>query len=403
MRVTHNMLFMGSLAGMQTKFRTMRDLQEKSVNGQRVNRPSDDPAATFRHMILSSELSEVKSLSQTTHIGTSRLRLGEEKVGMMHDYFLEAQDVVMQMGNDYMGDPTIMKSVAYKIESLYGETFSVANSAMDGVPLFAGGRLALPYDSTKPEASTMFLRQAGTNADAGFEKQDSSVFQASNLDTSHADYPGVPASIRLTYDAGAGEFTANINGTDSATPIPYAGAGAATMTDLGWVQLDAGAGASLNDGDVLQFEVIPRYLGGLEDRKIKVSDTETLEGNVTGLQLVNGEDSRETNLFAVMSGLRGALLRGDTKEVSAWLPRLQEGRAQVNDWQAVSGLRTVQVETVSETLTVDDQSLQDTMSLNIEADVFEVLSRLEQNTQAMQVLTLSERRILDTSLVDFIR
>lgn len=402
MRVTHNMLFLGSLSGMQTKFRAMRELQEQSVNGLRVNRPSDDPAATFRQMILSSEHSEVTSLSQTTQIGLSRLRLGEEKVGMVHDYFLDAQDVVLQLGNDYMGDPTIMKSVSAKIQSLYEETLSTANATLDGVPLFSGGRLELPYSKAKPEATTFYMR-SGTDPDSGFSEVDSSLFEASTPDTAHANYPGVPASILMTFDAANSQFTVNVNGSaDPSSPIAYTGSGAATL-DLGWTQVTVGAGAALTEGDKLQFEVVPAYQGGLEDRKIKVSDTEVLDGNVTGRQLIAGEDSRGVNLLSTFAGLRGALLRGDTKEVSAWLSRVQEGRAQVNDWQAVSGLRTVQVESVTNTLSLDDQALQDTMSKNVEADVFEVLSRLEQNTQAMQVLTLSERRILDTSLVDFLR
>jgi flagellar hook-associated protein 3 FlgL len=96
-------------------------------------------------------------------------------------------------------------------------------------------------------------------------------------------------------------------------------------------------------------------------------------------------------------------MRVDTTEVRAYLDRIHEGRAQVVDMNAITGIRQVQVETATETLTNEDRLISEASALNREVDLFDVLTDLEQTTQAMQVMTISERELLNTSLLDFIR
>ncbi|HIJ84887.1 MAG TPA: hypothetical protein HPQ00_11900, partial [Magnetococcales bacterium] len=132
---------------------------------------------------------------------------------------------------------------------------------------------------------------------------------------------------------------------------------------------------------------------------------QTLPGNVNAQELLEGTGSvgRNVNVLGAVASLRGALLRADPDEVSFLLGRLQEGRAQVSDLQAVTGVRVTQVDAVGKTLEIDELALEEAKATNVEADILEVMSTLEQTTQAMQVMTISERQILNTSLIDFIR
>ncbi|OSM06103.1 hypothetical protein MAIT1_01056 [Magnetofaba australis IT-1] len=75
----------------------------------------------------------------------------------------------------------------------------------------------------------------------------------------------------------------------------------------------------------------------------------------------------------------------------------------MSDLQAITGVRNVLMESVNTTLTDDQLILEETKALNIEVDIFEVMSRLQETSQAMQIMTVSERQVLDTSLLDFIR
>ena len=212
----------------------------------------------------------------------------------------------------------------------------------------------------------------------------------------------LPLSIKISYQAPSQAYAVNINGIDqtpqqvSPGPPPF---------------LDLGNGVRFNVigqpqwGDVYYFEVVPRYQGGSADRAIQVSNSKTLPGNVTGAELVEGGGTigRKVNIFGTLAALRGAMLRTDPEEVANQLDHILEGGAQASDFQAVTGVRGVQVEATNAILTADEASLQQAKASNSEIDLFEVMSRLQQVSQAMNLMTSAEREILSTSLIDFIR
>jgi hypothetical protein len=53
-------------------------------------------------------------------------------------------------------------------------------------------------------------------------------------------------------------------------------------------------------------------------------------------------------------------------------------------------------------LTLDEATLQETKAVNLEADLFQVMSELQQANQAMEIMSYSEREIFNTSLVNFL-
>ncbi|MBF0283631.1 MAG: hypothetical protein HQL51_04140 [Magnetococcales bacterium] len=399
MRVTQSMLFQGSVSGLQSKYQQLKRVQNETVSGNAINRPMDDPAGMFRQIIFSSDLKGVNSIVRNSDVANTRLRTGEEKIGLIHEYFLEAQDISIQLGNDYQADPVTLNSVSLKANALYKEVLTAANASLNGSPIFGGGRSAVPFDESTPSATTIERRATGTDIHAGFVSQSDLSVQANSLDSSHADYPGLPKSVRLVYQQASDDFVVSVNGTtDPASPV----ANAATL-DLGWVKLDVAGAATFTDKDSYYFEVVPTYQGGSQDREIKVADDKTFPGNVAGDELIEGRNSRGVNLFGILTGLEGALKRGDTTEIAAMLRKIQDGRDQVADQQAVSGLRVAHVETVTLTMQGDADVISESMAKNTEVDIFDAITRMEQTTQSLQMMTITERNILNTSLIDFIR
>lgn len=397
MRVTQSIFFKDSVSALQKRMVQLHSNQQESLTGNRIQSPTDDPAGVFRHTILSSDLAGVEALQRTTNLSSSRIALAAQKLDIVHENFLDAQELALTMGNDYQGDANTMRGLSYKADHIFNQMLQNINTEADGMPLFAGGRTVVPYDNANPMVTDVRLRAAGTG---GFATQSSADYQATNLDTSNANYPGSPSSIKLTFDAASNSFAVSRDGVaDPASPVAFGGA-PATLS-LGWVDVDVNVAPA--DQDAFFFEVVPQYQGGLQDPSVKVADGKTLPGNMTGEEVMEGKNGRGNNLFAIVAGLRGALNRADPREVNAWLGQLEEARSQVTDTEAVSGLRQVQIEAITETLDIESVSLQDVIAKNREADMFEVLSRIEQDLQALQVMTTSERNILNVSLVDLLR
>ncbi|MBF0623106.1 MAG: hypothetical protein HQL54_14405, partial [Magnetococcales bacterium] len=388
MRVTQSMLYQGSLGGLQGNFQEMKSVQDQTLSGSRLNKPSDDPASVFRDMMFSNSLEGVKSLKRTTGLASERLALGENHITVMHEKFLDAQDLILKLGNDVVnGTPEVLTAASREALALYQDVLKNANAELDGVPLFSGGKSWVPFDETQVKATDMMMRQASdssgdlVSAPAGWQAQtDETVSE-------------VPMSVRLTYNEANAEYEVDVNG-ETQTSIAVTGENPQTL-DLG-NGVTVTAGDLPEDGDALYFEVVPRYLGGEQDRLIKVSDDHALAGNVTGEELIEGKDppGRGVNLFEALSGLRGALLRADTDEISARLAKVSEGRAQASDLQNITGIRTKLVDSVSNTLDFDQYTIEESKAVNKEVDLFDAMSRLEQANQAMQVMTISERQIL---------
>ncbi|MEO5366334.1 MAG: hypothetical protein H7831_08275 [Magnetococcus sp. WYHC-3] len=397
MRVTQNILYGSGVSALQGQYSELARIQEQSLSGQRLNTLSDDPVSVYRGMLYSSDLSEVERLEHTTGMGSQRLIEGEDRIRVIHEKMLSARDLVLQLGNTWQeGQPNVLDAAAQEALALFQDVMSNANGEFDGVPLFSGGRTELPFSSDQVTATP--VRQRGVN-DMDFSASSSLSIQSGSLDTTGAGYPGIPASVRLEYDATSGSYAVNINGEDQGTVSPTG-----TSLDLGWVSIDVDPDNPPEAGDSFNFEVIPEYRGGSADRQIKLNDRESVPGNVTGAELVEGEGlGRGQNLFAVLTGVYGALKRQDADELSSWLGQLNEGVAQASDLQSVTGVRTVQVESVTDTLNMTRLNIEETRALNVDVDLFQVMAELQKVTQTLQVSSSSERTVLNTSLLDFLK
>jgi flagellar hook-associated protein 3 FlgL len=405
MRVTQSLLYRSSTVGLQRQFQELRRAQEQTLSGREVNRPSDSPSAMFRDMVFGSEASAVRGLQRTTDYAAQRMTLAETHLQGVHDKFLEVQDLAMTFSSSQnAGMPQITSAVSNQILSMYQDILQAANSELDGVPLFGGGRSCVPFSSDKVMTTAVQMRSAGKG----------SLVSSPVACSAQANVEGktveVPKSVRVVYHAGSiGEpawFESDINGQKP--PVRHD----ATMDGENFtIQLGDGVtftiatdASGLRDQDSFFFDVVPEYQGGDLDRQVRVSSGEVLAGNITGADLIEGRSplGRGMNLFGVLSGLRGAMLRDDHEEIGVRLNQIQECRAQVSDLQAIMGIRASQMETIRDALDSDLLVLETSKADNIDADAFEVMSRLEQASQAMQFMTASERKVLDNSLLDFL-
>lgn len=399
MRVTQTMMYTSGAVAMQSQQQDLQKIQESSTSGNRINRPSDDPTGSFRDILFSADLSGVQSLQKTTDTASQRLNLADTQTGQMFERLLDAKDLALQMGNsETAGNPDILKAQAESAKAIYQDVLKNVNIETDGTPIFSGSRTRAPYDAQNLQTTAVTMRVNGTDpltpAPTGIS---ASVVNSQNL-------TDLPMSVKMTYQAATGDYLVNINGVDQ--PPPKQTGTSPAVLDLGnGLQVNVAANFKPSKGDVYFFEVVPQYQGGVADRPVKVPNGQTLPGNITGKELLEGTGpiGRNVNVLGALAALRGALLRANPDEIHAQIDRLQEAGAQVSDLQAVTGVRVAQIDAVSKTLSTDSEALTKVKATNSEADVLGLMTELTQKTQTMQVVTSAERQILNTSLLDFIR
>ncbi|MBF0461875.1 MAG: hypothetical protein HQL87_10805 [Magnetococcales bacterium] len=517
MRVTDNMMLSASLSAMQAQQQALMLAQSQSSSGQRIQKPSDDAAGSYRNLLFGSDLTSVQSLQNTTNLASQRLTQGGTAVGVVQNSMEQAYELAMQFsqGTAASNAPETLKSSASSAMALYQDIVSAANTEMNGVPLFGGGRTSAPFDATQNPPGTSLcttavqVQSSGatalTPAPSGFAASVADSFQApgvgpstayqiapsttvvggydvtvngvaqtppvmptqqagssSSLDLGNgitfnlggqlsagdsvsfnvvpngahfqatpaqlsvpvdgvatpstvdastafsaqvapdATLTGIPLSVQVTYQASNGTYDVDVNG------VPQIGL---QPQDTDPPSLNLGNGLTFNlvgqpqSGDVYYFEVVPSYQGGSADCPIHVGPGQTLPGNVTGAELVNGSGtlSNNVNLLGAVTALRGALLRGDANEVTLQLNRLTAGQTQASNLQATTGVRATQVTAAASTLSTDQLNLQTLKTNNSEADMFDVVSRLTQATNSLQMLTSVERTVSSVSLLNFLQ
>ncbi|MBF0438444.1 MAG: hypothetical protein HQL93_04910 [Magnetococcales bacterium] len=394
MRVTNSMMFKTGAMALQSQQQDLLKVQEQAQTGNRTNRPSDDPSGMYRHLIFSADLSGVQSLKKTTQFAAERFNLADTQMSHIHDALLGAQDLVLQFGESMIGgNPTVMKAAAQQPLSWYKDIMNNSNTELDEVPVFGGGKLQVPFDESSLMATSVQVLAKGTK----------SLSKATAVEASLT--PGVvpqdvPLSVKIRYLSATNQYQADVNGVMQET-VSLDENGQMSLGNWGKFTVQGGS----NEGDTYYFEVVPQYRGGGEDRPVRLQQGGALPGNVTGHELLEGggDYGRNVNILGSMAALRGALLRADPNEVALQLSRVQEGRAQVADLQGVTGIRNTQVEAVNTTLQADETALTTVRADNVEVDAFQVMSNLEQISQAMQIMTATQRQVMNTSLIDFIR
>lgn len=612
MRVTNNMIFNAGVGALQSQQQDMMRLQEETATGMKINRPSDDPSGTFRHMLFSSNLSEVQSLKRTSSLAAQRLSTGDISIGEIHESMLQAQDLVMRYSHSSVGgDPDTLRFFTTEVSSLYDNVLAVVNTELDGVPVFGGGRTHRPFDESRLAATPVRFQEngAGRMVDPPTWYQSSAGISEFGFSPPADQEEGATTEIWISYQAGEyevdingarepapisvtsgesgepdyldlgngvlftlgstpregdrfsfnvtqedgyyrtsnvrregsdiassvtvsgafqtpdgqeaedataytllvnhGQFEATVNGVPQGEPLAvtheagrpsyvdlgngvhfnlgevpkegdlfsfhvvpttfgyggsvvqtqrhggivdrsqsYAGFTASVaddhtlsdlplsvkvsflaanqeyLVDINGVEqppqratpgppasLDLGRGLSFNiigkpqTGDTFYFEVVPEYRGGAQDRPIQVLDGQTLPANVTGAELIEGAGrlGRDVNILGALAALRGAVMRADPEEVASQLDRVRGGGEQVSNFQAITGVRAVQVEATNAILASDELMIQEAQANNSEVDLFALMSQLQQVSQAMEMMATAERKVLNTSLIDFIR
>lgn len=138
MRVSSDLLrtvFMNALSDAQQR---LAKTQQQVSTGQRVNSPSDDPAASARIAQLNATLSRLDQFKSNADFATNQLGLEENALTSSIDNLQQIRELAVQANNAPLSD-TDRAAIASELSQRLDALRSVANSTdVDGRHLFAG-------------------------------------------------------------------------------------------------------------------------------------------------------------------------------------------------------------------------------------------------------------------------
>lgn len=134
---------------------------------------------------------------------------------------------------------------------------------------------------------------------------------------------------------------------------------------------------------------IMQRLSPFSTMTINVHAGEAFDGNV--------------NLFQSLDSLSNALKSGDKEELSNAIGNIEKGSEQVlNTWTSL-GAKQSRAESLSQRLKEENVSLQKLVSKNEDVDIAEAIMKLKSEESVYQASLASSAKIIQPSLMDFLR
>ncbi len=471
LRITKQMLFSRSLQDIQNATRERVRLQEVIASGRRVNRPSDDPAATLRILPLRAELRDLAQMAENASLAKESLVAGTNALEEGSRLLQRLRELTVQAANGTLTQRD-RTSIGGEVEQLLQQMLAIANTNHDGRRLFAGtdsgaapfrlvsdgGGARVVYDGDRfeheLEVSPGVRTAVGVPGERIFGKHlrgdtsyspgttgarwsgatDTGVgFARMLVEFQSLTIPGGTTGLAagtgdttalgdLSYVYNSGANTLSINGgpatviSGGSQTFPVGSGGSVSLNVATPIvpasgTLTSNAQLSLDGG--VTYTSVTNYAPGAE---VVVRDSfsgEITNVAVDALRLAGSEELRFagtfdvfTALIAVRDSLQNAAGLPDATvaaRLSSLLGEIDFAHDAVLEGARDQGDRTQHVELLRARVQSLDESTQDALSRIADADFAEAVLALQRQEFGYEAALRVGARILETSLLDYMR
>jgi flagellar hook-associated protein 3 len=352
MRVT-NMVPDMQYAVQQSQTALAAALQQVST-GLRVNRPSDDPAAAANMVVSLASSANVDQYTSNVSAVTAQMQSADSALSTT----TTALNTAITLGTSGAGSTVSaanQQAIAAQVQGILTSVIAQANSAFQGVYLFAGSA-----SSTPPfvAASTTYTSQNGTAANP--------LTGASPLETgSVTSVSDASTGQTFTFTAAAGDTISDLETaiTGAAAAGTLAAGTTATINPKGELSIQSNSGIVTNSTDTTlglvraaygtEVTNAYAYVGNSTVNSVQVGDSTSVASNLPGDQLFLAGANVIGSLGALITALQGGnstQIGKATTNVSAALNYVSQQRVPLDN--SISQLSSQDSYLSQETLTL---------------------------------------------------
>lgn len=136
-RITQSTMSTTALRGLQTSLGLVQELQQQLSSGKRVNRPSDDPAATAAAMTFRSQRASNEQYLRNAATATARLNVTDNALTQLSDRLRGARDLMIQSQNGGIGTDSLI-ALSQQITAVRQDVIDLYNARYLDRPVFGG-------------------------------------------------------------------------------------------------------------------------------------------------------------------------------------------------------------------------------------------------------------------------
>ncbi|MDQ0285608.1 flagellar hook-associated protein 3 FlgL [Desulfofundulus luciae] len=412
MRVTHMLVARRTQNYIQDAMERLARTQEQMSTGRKVLRLSDDPPALSQLLNVRTAVERNKQYARNITDGLSYLEGADTALGTAGELLQKAIEYAIQGANGTL-EPNDMAAIGEQIDKMIDEMVDIANTTVGGKYIFAGTKNNQP--PFWRDGDKIYYR-------GNLERVSREILDQANytIDVPSVTYAAVDLGRPL--DGGTGidkdETQANtdgkliINGVD----VPFSAGESYTDIAKRITSTVPGVWATFIDnglGNQNAF-IIKSASGTL---RVEESSDGTLGASTTFASRPETEDVvpgvfgfYNENSHAVVGGVFDVLMKlakslkdGDVAGVQSSIGKLNDQLDHILRYRVQVGARTSHFESVRSQLQDQEVRLTQVLSSLEDADVARVAVDLSRQQLSYQAALAAGARILETSLLDYLR
>jgi flagellar hook-associated protein 3 FlgL len=363
--------------------------QEQVATGKQVNRPSDDPAGSFRVLSLKQLTAANDQFSRNLDSLEANLGVAENVLGQTQEVLYRTLELAIQAANASV-DRSQRAVIATEVSQQLDEVKRLGNTQLGARHLFAG------YLSDKaPFARDLQVSADGGNTGTGTIA--TGTFDGDSVGGSRYDIRFSDPSTYEVFEIGTGLTVASGTYTPG-TAINFDGNGNEVVIN--------GAPAA---GDSFRIEPRVIYQGDGNEIMVPVGEGQTVAANVRGHQLFLGDgnldgttDTGRVSVFAALEDLKFALEDDDQAGIQAVIDQLDRAVGQMSEGRGIIGGRLNLVDSAKQDLSQRNLTIEGLRSEIEDADMADAITHLTQVESVFQATLGTAARVVQQSLLDYL-
>jgi flagellar hook-associated protein 3 FlgL len=137
-RITQKAVALTSLQGLNRNLDQFGKLQQQLTSGRLINAPSDSPTGTNKAMQTRSEQAAVEQFARNLSDADSWLSITDSTLQNMLDVTRRVRDLTVQGASTGNSSAASRRALATEVDSLHGSLLGLANTTIQGRPVFGG-------------------------------------------------------------------------------------------------------------------------------------------------------------------------------------------------------------------------------------------------------------------------
>jgi len=376
----------------------LSEVREQVGSGKKINRPSDDPALAVRLIDIQASLGRLEQFTRNADSAESTLQLQETVLGSVVESVQRIRELTVQANNGSNGTAE-RQIIAVEIGNRLNGLFDLANTrGSDGHALFAGTRLVdNPFTPGSP---------------TGYAGDDTSKRVDIGLDRQVVvSTPGSDVFMRLR--DGNGRFRVEASPANTGTGILNVGA----LTDESAfdgtrVRLVFTAPDQYDITDADSGAIISGAVAYRSGESLSVAGmTSQISGEPAAGDTFLMEPSRQSDIFATVERLVETLETVGDDRASDALRRQDMGNAlaeldlvleHVGNHRSSTGSRLQSIDSSRDETQAVALQLRTTAASIEDADMAEVITRLQRENDALELLQRTYAQFSQNSILDYL-